>query len=78
MLFAGAHKSALHKKWHVLVNLDQLALFNHHTIALVLLYNMTNFFHRAVPELHDIQNLENSVQVCGVKFEVVKQQMSSD
>ena len=26
----------------------------------------TKFFHQAVPESHDIQSLENSVQLCGV------------
>ena len=33
-------KSALHKKWHVLVPLDGSPYFNHYCIALELLYNM--------------------------------------
>ena len=37
MLSASAQKSTLHKKWHILVPLDW---FNHHPVALVLLYNM--------------------------------------
>ena len=35
------HKNALRKKWHVLVRLDRFPWFNHHSIALVLLYNMS-------------------------------------
>ena len=40
MLSVSARKSASRKKWYVLVPLDELPYFNHHWIALELLYNM--------------------------------------
>ena len=65
MLFASAQKkSALRKKWYILVRLDRFPWFNHYSVALVLLYNNyetgTNYFHQAIPELQ-VRNSSTTV-----------------
>ena len=60
MLLTSGWKSASRTKWYHFGSPGQIPIwFNHHSIALVLLYNNyvtgTKFFHQVVPKLHTVE-----------------------